>query len=72
MLNNIFFLLPEIFLSSISIIIIGVGCFLTKFEGKVSQIKKFNYLTALTFIFTAIILLNLNIEHNILICNDLI
>lgn len=72
MLTNIYWLLPEIFLSIVSVIIIGIGCILTKFEGKISQISKFNYLTALTFIFTAIILSNLNIDHNILICNDLL
>ena len=72
MLNNIYYILPELFLGTISIFMIGIGCFLTKYEGKVSQVKKFNYLTALTFIFTIIILLNINTDHNILICNDLL
>jgi NADH-quinone oxidoreductase subunit N len=72
MLNNIYYILPELFLGSISVIIIGIGCFLSKFEGKVSQVKKFNYLTALSFIFTIIILLNINTDHNVLICNDLL
>lgn len=72
MLTNIYYLLPELFLGSISIVIIGIGCFLTKFEGKISQVKKLNYLTAVTFMFTAIILLNLNTDHNVLICNDLL
>lgn len=72
MLNNIYYILPELFLGTISIFMIGIGCFLTKYQGKVSQVKKFNYLTALTFIFTIIILLNINTDHNILICNDLL
>jgi NADH-quinone oxidoreductase subunit N len=72
MLTNIYYLLPELFLGSISIVIIGIGCFLTKLEGKISQVKKLNYLTAVTFMFTAIMLLNLNTDHNVLICNDLL
>jgi NADH-quinone oxidoreductase subunit N len=72
MLDNIFFLLPEIFLTITNITIITIACFLIKFNNKVSQIKKINYLTALTFIFTIIILYQFNLKHNILIANDLL
>ena len=51
MLNNIFYLLPEIFLSIINILLIGIGCFLSKYSLKISQIKKLNYLSSLSFIF---------------------
>lgn len=71
MLTNIIFLIPELFLGIVTCIVFGVGCFLTKFEGKVSQVKKINILTALSFIFTVILFSYLP-SDNTLICNDLL
>ena len=68
----IYCLIPEIFLSVVTCIIIGVGCFLTKYDGKVSQIKKINYLTALSFIFAGILLWYVSSFDSVLISNDLL
>lgn len=68
----IYCLIPEIFLSLVTCIIIGVGCFLTKYDGKVSQIKKINYLTALSFIFAVILLSYVSLFDSVLISNDLL
>lgn len=65
-------LMPEIFLSVVTCIIIGVGCFFTKFEGKVSQVKKINYLTALSFVFAAILLNYVGDFNQVLISSDLL
>ena len=71
MLNNIYYLLPELFLGTMSVTLIGIGCILTKFSGKISQIKKFNYLTAFTFVLAALMLTSMGSE-SVLICNDLL
>ena len=66
MLSNIYWLLPEIFLTSVSVIVLGLGAFLKLMN------KKLKNLLVLTLLLTVGILINLLNNERIYICNDLL
>lgn len=73
MLTNIIFILPEIFLSIVSVLLLGYGVILIKFQQKWSQLYKITNLTALSFLFTAALLVSqLFIQDRVSICNGLL
>ncbi len=72
MLTNIYFLLPEIYLSIISVLLLGFGVVVIKFQQRYSQILKINYLTAISLIFAAFILFIQNPSETIYISNGLL
>tara|TARA_B110000093_G_scaffold115846_1_gene124139 strand:+ start:720 stop:1298 length:579 start_codon:yes stop_codon:yes gene_type:complete len=72
MLTNIYFLLPEIYLSTISVLLLGFGVVVIKFQERYSQILKINYLTAISLIFAAFMLFIQNPYETIYISNGLL
>ena len=72
MLTNIYFLLPEIYLSTISVLLLGFGVVVIKFQERYSQILKINYLTAISLIFAAFMLFIQNPNETIYISNGLL
>lgn len=72
MLTNIYFLLPEIYLSIISVLLLGFGVVVIKFQERYSQILKINYLTAISLIFAASMLFIQNPNETIYISNGLL
>ena len=54
MLNNIVWLTPEIFLSGITVCLLGYGVIYSKKEGEISQQKKITGLSIITLLLTAI------------------
>lgn len=65
MLNNIVWLAPEIFLGTITIVLLGVGAFIKTIN------RKFNYLVSLTLFFTLILCSGL-MNETVSICNNLL
>ena len=61
-LNNIFYLMPEIFLSLSIVSLLAYGVVYSKIDGHVSQLKNITYLSILTLIITGI--LNLCLYKN--------
>jgi len=73
MLTNIYFLLPEIFLTITSVILLGYGVVLVKFDKKRSQINKLTNLTSLSFFFAGLLLIDqLGYSDKISISNGLL
>jgi NADH-quinone oxidoreductase subunit N len=72
MLTNIYFLIPEIYLSIICVLLLGFGVVVIKFQERYSQILKINYLTAISLIFAAFILFLQNPTETIYISNGLL
>lgn len=58
MWNNWIWLTPEIFLSGITVLLLGFGVIYSKLEGEVSQQKKITWLSILTLLFTVVLELN--------------
>ncbi len=55
MLNNILWLTPEIYLSAVTVWLLGYGVIYNKLEGVISQQKKITWLSILALFFTALI-----------------
>lgn len=77
MLNNIIWLTPEIFLSLVTVWLLGYGVIYSKLEGEISQQKKITWLSILTLFWTVIMeikeyqLLLASSDSNIYISNGL-
>lgn len=69
---SLYFLLPEIYLSIISIILLGVGVIVIKSEGRISQILKINVIAASSMFFTCFLLLLENPSESIYINDSLL
>ena len=54
MWNNIIWFTPEIFLSGITVLLLGYGVIYGKLEGEISQQKKITWLSIITLLLTAI------------------
>ena len=73
MLLNIDYLLPEIFLSIVSVLLIGYGVVLSRIGSKLSQLKKMTNLTSFSFLLTALLLLDqISISGRVEISNGLL
>jgi NADH-quinone oxidoreductase subunit N len=70
MLNNIYFLLPEIYLSVVSVTLLGCGVVFIKFQERVSQLLKINYLTAISLVFAAFILFSFSTDNETVYISD--
>lgn len=57
MLHNLYWILPEIFISCVGTLLLGYGVVLIKFGKKVQQLQKLHILTILTLVLTAGLLL---------------
>jgi NADH-quinone oxidoreductase subunit N len=67
MLNNFIWLTPEIFLSIITVWLLGYGVIYSKLGGEISQQKKITWLSITALIFTVILEIN-----SLLICNQVV
>lgn len=73
MLTNISFLLPEIFLTGVSVLLLGYGAILVKIGKKRSQYRKITNLTSLSFLFAGFLLLDqIEITEKVTISNGLL
>ncbi len=57
MLENINWILPEVFLAITATVLLGYGTILSKLGSQVSQLKKINWLTIITLLFSAVLLI---------------
>ena len=57
MLENINWILPEVFLAITATVLLGYGTILSKLGSQVSQLRKINWLTIITLLFSAVLLI---------------
>ena len=57
MLENINWILPEVFIAITATVLLGYGTILSKLGSQVSQLTKINWLTILTLLFSAVLLI---------------
>jgi NADH-quinone oxidoreductase subunit N len=57
MLENINWILPEVFIAIKATVLLGYGTILSKLGSQVSQLTKINWLTILTLLFSAVLLI---------------
>ena len=57
MLENINWILPEVFLAITATVLLGYGTILSKLGSQVSQLTKINWLTIITLLFSAVLLI---------------
>ena len=57
MLENINWILPEVFIAITATVLLGYGTILSKLGSQVSQLTKINWLTILTLVFSAVLLI---------------
>jgi NADH-quinone oxidoreductase subunit N len=69
---SLYFLIPEIYLSIMSVIILGFGVIVIKFQGRKSQLLKINVLTAFSLFFACFLLLLQNPLEPLFINNGLV
>ena len=56
MLENINWILPEVFIAITATVLLGYGTILSKLGSQVSQLTKINWLTIITLVFSAVLL----------------
>ena len=57
MLENINWILPEVFIAITATVLLGYGTILSKLGSQVSQLTKINWLTIVTLLFSAVLLI---------------
>jgi len=57
MLENINWILPEVFIAITATVLLGYGTILSKLGSQVSQLTKINWLTILTLVFSSVLLI---------------
>ena len=57
MLENINWILPEVFIAITATVLLGYGTILSKLGSQVSQLTKINWLTIITLLFSAVLLI---------------
>ena len=57
MLENINWILPEVFLAITATVLLGYGTILSKLGSQVSQLRKINWLTIITLLFSGVLLI---------------
>jgi NADH-quinone oxidoreductase subunit N len=57
MLANFYWILPEVFLATVSTVMLGYGCVLVKFGKKIQQLKKLHIMVIVSLLITSLLLI---------------